>query len=1043
MGALDASATDVMKPRVRSAWQGVVVLCVLLGVSTAVAAPVVLNPGQEASARALFQLERPDLGEGYSVLGLTLVADRVEVRIQGPSEVIEARLYPLEQHPRRALKTRSGALVLPEGSALPAVAQRALVARLESGQPLAYRTLQATPSRGPPRPPAVALDGVQADAEAQAIMARVARRLAGDAVDLPDGGLDAQVLEALQALNAGDDDRARSLLRMRLLETEERPPVGAISVWIAAGGLNGPEGCKPGVTCAMSEIRRTSSGHFSRINPQALGRLLAEPRALSILAAQLLEQGETAAASATLWSALATPMADPAAVTLARAWGWTDASIASGARLPDADVTRAASWTMPLVAAIAFLLACLWLALRLRTWRAIWLVLSLGCGLLTALNLVDEQRAPQPPAIDEGLLSLGRGGGCSLSAPWMTPSIWRATGRCEGRDVTLTVRRGAQPDERTGHDVRAIFSPSLKQPSPELTSWSRAFNAQVTEREALGWQLDAEVRHLRGTIKDKVAGQTPLMRRGLIVAAVIAAMALPALLFFLWQVWSRWTSPVHLPPHRRVLFGALLAGVVLTHLVAPGRMVMVFGGYDQVQHLAEAEALRYGPGAVWIYGPWLWLNTVDHTVVQMVNRGLGLIGLLLLWALAGRVVPGRPRVPLILAGMTVFAPLMWRDHASESLLVGGMLFGLAGLWGLAQQEDPLDWLLALPCLVLASLTRPEFALVLTALSLLLVLGPGRRLMLAHRWASLWLFVAVAAIGWGHYEVMAAWVDALRSSSALESVGLFELLWRVISRDTFEVVWRYGPLALMPFVIAAFWARSARGLVGSLFVIACIWAALTRIDLPQVSIPRVHAPIWLAWALIGAIGADHIVGRLMTQERSKRLLGGGLLVGLWCVTAAMTWPTLYAPTNEDAEEALIQDARGHLGDAPFGAIATILSQDPPPNGKASRAFPGYLFNQEGAPLVLSGLSELERIWPVPGGPVYALLGVRCYAEMREDTGAPAPKVAKPVKACADFRAQWRLEPIIERTLINRGDRAFPMYPDTETLDVGFYRVEGPR
>jgi len=437
------------------------------------------------------------------------------------------------------------------------------------------------------------------------------------------------------------------------------------------------------------------------------------------------------------------------------------------------------------------------------------------------------------------------------------------------------------------------------------------------------------------------------------------------------------------------------------------------------------------------------MTSVDHEVVQWVNRGLGLLGLLMLWGLASRLMPGRPRVPLILAAMTVCAPIIWRDHASESLLVGGLLFALAGLWGLAQREDPLDWLLALPCLLLAALTRPEFALVLMVFSGALVLGPGRRLLWTHRWASLCLVVTVAAVGWGHLEVMGAWVDALRSSSALESVGLFELLWRVISRDTFEVMWRYGPLALMPLVIAAFWARSARGLVVSVFVVACLWAAVTRIDLPQVSIPRVHAPIWLAWAVLGAIGTDYLVGRVMTQERSKRLRFGGGLIAIWVITAAMTWPTLYAPTNEATEEALIQDARQHLGEAPFGAIVTILSQDPPPPGKASRAFPGYLFNRSDHPLVLLGLSELERWWPLSDGPVYALLGVRCYAEMREDSGAPAPTVAVPVKACADFRATWKLEPILEEEVPNYGDRAFPMYPDTETLGVGFYRVEGPR
>ena len=232
------------------------------------------------------------------------------------------------------------------------------------------------------------------------------------------------------------------------------------------------------------------------------------------------------------------------------------------------------------------------------------------------------------------------------------------------------------------------------------------------------------------------------------------------------------------------------------------------------------------------------------------------------------------------------------------------------------------------------------------------------------------------------------------------------------------------------------------LVITVFAVACLWAALTRIDLPEVSVPRVHAPIWLAWALLGAVGADFLADRLSGLSRPRRVAAGALLVVAWLGTAAMTMPTLYGATNADEEEALLQEARHHIGDAHFGGLATILTQDPPPHGKASRAFPSYLFNRVDRPLVLSGLSEFDRVWRGRDGPLYALLGVRCYAEMREDTGAAAPTSDTPVQSCADFRQRWRLEPVIERQITNHGDRAFPMYPATPHLTIGFYRVEGP-
>ena len=1004
---------------------------------------VVLNPGQEVEARALFGADAPELGDGVRLGAIRLVADRVEVELKRSNGSVQVQLYSPDRSPRRALKLSAGGLVLPEHHGLSAHTVDALVARLKGKAPLSYRQVQQR-GRAELRAPSTPRDLEAAQREAARLTERVAARLSGEVIPLEESRLAPSVMQALEALRSGDAEGCLAALRPSILGGEARPPEGAISLWLAAGGLDTPEGCDPGVRCPLSRFRQTSSGHFSRINPQALGMLSAEPRALTLLAVQLMEQSRADEAAASLWLALAAPLGDPAAFNLAARWGWTNAPPPLGGALPEHSFEGLdVDWGAPLAALVFFVLGGLMVARNHRTTRLGLALLSVFLGGLTWSLFDVPEVTPERPNVPQAALEFGRGGPCELGAPWPSAHLWRMEGRCEGAEVTLSLVPSARESSATHHEVRLEVRASDGAYPKALRQWERDLDAQAKALSSITLQRQPPGAQQGGGIVARVSEQTPLMRRALRVSAVVAAMALPGLITFLWQILASFGSSGVIAHHRRIVLLVLALVALLTHAFTPSRMVMVFGGYDQVQHLAQAEALRYGPGAIWIYGPWLWLTGVDHTVIQTLNRGLGFVSLLALWGLAAALVPGRPRVPLLLAAMTATAPIMWRDHASESLLVGGVLFGLVGVWGVLRQRDPVDWLLALPCLALAALTRPEFALVLSVLAPALILSRGRAFLVRERFALSALFLSVLALGWVHYETMAAWVGALRASSALESVGLFELLWRVFSRDTFEVVWGYGPLALIPAILAAFWVRSHRRLVWLLVVVAAFWAALTRIDLPQVSIPRVHAPIWLLWCLVGALGLDHLVGYLMRQARTRRLIGGVVLSTLWITSAGATLGTIYQPTNADAEEALIQDARRHIGEAPFGALATILSQDPPPNGKASRAFPSYLFNQPERPLVLSGLSELEHHWPQDGEPVYALLGVRCYAEMREDTGAPPPKDARPVRACADFRDTWRLETVIERDIVNQGDRSFPMYPASPTLSVGFYRVIGPK
>jgi hypothetical protein len=306
-----------------------------------------------------------------------------------------------------------------------------------------------------------------------------------------------------------------------------------------------------------------------------------------------------------------------------------------------------------------------------------------------------------------------------------------------------------------------------------------------------------------------------------------------------------------------------------------------------------------------------------------------------------------------------------------------------------------------------------------------------------------LFIAAACVGWAHVTTMDSLVETLRLSSALPAeMPLGELLAGALAYDNLAVAWSVGPALLLPLFLIALAARRERWLVIAIVLIASFWAALTRVDLPEVSIPRVHAPIWLLLAAAGAIGVDLAWDALDRAGVGIRRGGRALLAAGWVATAALTLPGLYAPTNEDAEEELIQEARDHLEHQTPRCLATVLSQDPPDPGKTSRAFPNYLFTTTQAPLRILGLSELGRAWPECGEATYALLGMRCHAAIRDDLGQEAPDAEAPITACSDFYRSWDLQPIVERKVPNRGDLAFPMYPKSAQLRVGFYRVKGP-
>ncbi|MEC9071425.1 MAG: hypothetical protein VX938_03560, partial [Myxococcota bacterium] len=656
--------------------------------------------------------------------------------------------------------------------------------------------------------------------------------------------------------------------------------------------------------------------------------------------------------------------------------------------------------------------------------------------------------APSPPEVGQTWRQLGRGTECTLSPSAVMVEGWHAQVRC-GADAAGVVIRSTPTDQvhtsTDHHHIQVIPMVAGGDVGERVEGWLRRLRRDLLALEVAGESLPPMAQDdgagRRGSVLSRIA--TSARPDQHLLTGPVALLALFSLLWLLVLAARALVEVSAHNPWERKALAALSVVAVFTHLMAPSAMVMVYSGYMQVEELLRWEPLRYGAGANWLYGPWLALLGSDHGTIQLVNRLYGLIGLLLLAAWSARL---SPRATWAVAGITVLAPILWRDHGSESILVGGWVMLMATLFALseaARAGRAAVGLLGLPCAVVAAMTRPEMALALVPLGLV-VLIHHRPDWTRRDWSLLALAILSGLVlAYPHAQQVMATVDALVAVNALPGMErlqsrFFSDMWTL---QGLHVAVAYGPAALLLLLPIA-WARPGeRVLVTGIFLTALGWMAFTRVDLPEVSTPRVHAPPWTLLALVGGLGADALWRRLEGLSASSARLGcQALIVGLWLGSAVWSLPSLYRPSNADAEEALLREAQEAL---PQGQIclATPDNRDLPPPGKTHRFFPYYLFADRALPPRLSNLSGLEEERALCPDGSYALLGMRCYMHLREDDAAGDPPPGQtPIESCRTFRDRWALTPLVERTVPNRGDVAFPMYPSGDTLTVGLYRVD---
>ena len=737
----------------------------------------------------------------------------------------------------------------------------------------------------------------------------VAGCLAGPATAAPPA--DPSVAEALHALRTGEPERA--LKRLWPLMTERRdPPSGAVSTWLAAGGLRSAARCSGTSECA---VRRLVAGvKEPRVDPDAARRFPGEPRLLVMLAQDEAARGEGQRAAVALAMALKTPLPDEEAVRVARAWGWTVADAATGG--------------LPVVRAEAR--SALSLGLALIIGLLLWLF---GAGLV-----------------------VWRGARSS----WLLGAIALAALAGVGAWALLGTGSVVPQQPAAGAELVLEAPPSIARDAPAALLQARAEG----ERSWLGLGAAATA-------------------TGIIALLALLVLALRRL----WRVAATTAG-------RRWLVGGLSLAA-LAHALVPGRMVMVYTGYPQIQYVLDLEPLRYGPAGNWLHGVPLWLFGPGHDAVQWANRFFGLVSLIFLWSLATRLAPKRRSVALWAVALTIVTPLLLRDHTSESVLVAGMAFVLAALDALADPDRPLGWVLAVPCLVVAALARPEMMLAAGPLAGLVVARGGGATLRRHWPAAVAVMLAAGALLALHTLHLSETVDWLRRTDALPAYATLGTFMDTLVSPRNLTVTLWGPPLVLLGLVAAFFRRGDRWLCGGLLLVALAWMAFTHVDLPDISVPRVHAPPWLLLALVASFGLAEL------WQRASHGVAWGRAVLAVALVASLVVSGLrsFAPLNSDAEEDLLQATVATLPDEGRLCLTTVGYSDPPPPGKTHRYFPAYLFADRAEPVEQRDLSELPQLRRdrCTAG-IWAILGMRCYMHLRNEEGFdPPPPGAEPIQA----------------------------------------------
>jgi len=487
--------------------------------------------------------------------------------------------------------------------------------------------------------------------------------------------------------------------------------------------------------------------------------------------------------------------------------------------------------------------------------------------------------------------------------------------------------------------------------------------------------------------------------------------------------------------------------------VLPHRPVMYYMGYWLVQAASSLHEIpKHGPaGLVWDH-LLFWFTGPSHRVLSGANALLGSLTPLAgagLLALSGVGAVGVRAAVALLA----LVPLFIRDSTTESLLVPATLWALMGLafWQRFRRDRRAsDALFCFTGLMLAVFSRPEY-LALVPLLMVLLPPPGAAAGGASAVPRCSSWCALVAAGSAALLALRIWHLHLAVDSELhlgnlpvlgDPASLVALAPDFLRRNlAFRPSW--FPVGITAMALAGPLVPGHRRLVLGLLTAASVGLAISLVDLPHVSLPRVQAPPLVFLTLAASASLAALLARLSPRPRWMR---AALLAVAVALGASMAYATAACRerTNADDEEDLWREVADALPDE----SAVILRRGPEdqPVERLHLFHPDYWFRPPFRDDLVLNLDRLPALDPA-GRPVFFVLSTRCWLRSCGQTGMHP--------ACARLIDDWELKPVFEREVpIRRVELDRKVRPDQDLdfpwclgrldgMRLGLYRVGSRR
>jgi hypothetical protein len=492
-------------------------------------------------------------------------------------------------------------------------------------------------------------------------------------------------------------------------------------------------------------------------------------------------------------------------------------------------------------------------------------------------------------------------------------------------------------------------------------------------------------------------------------------------------------------------------------VLAPKQIVTMYIGYLLTEQAIElSTASHYGLGSLSLYHALFGVLPLDHASLLWTNAVLGVLTLPLAAAFAARLTKS-PRTGALFALLVALTPLFVRNDTSDANHVPCLFWAFGGLVSLGAWLDDgrRSGLVASAILLaLAANGRPEMPLVVAMwIAVALVATPPPR----ARWRdpALWVALPLASASVvPHLLHVGAATAMLEERGGLPGAGsaastASAMLRSLVRLDTLLTPSLY-PAALLLLALAAVGLPVRLGGVSlrlrlALALTTAATIALYGMDLCRANMARVHVPGALLCTLLAAISLTALLERAAARSRGALSFAIAIAAALFTATAAPSAAKLFAETNEQTEESLIREAVARLlRDAEY-TFVRFARADRDLSSKGSDSthqhFPDYLLRPpQGRALVSSFRDWIDQ--PSFDRPAFVFVGLRCYAEFR-DEGTKPPHGAALQPACAELRERFELEPVFERDVRNYGDVWLEYYGDAPTFRVGLYRVRALR